>query len=220
MNKMELGLLFDMDGVIVDNHVYHFQSWQKLAKKYSIEITDEFYRTQMNGRTFMGIIEVLFKENIDKEKGKEIAYQKEAIYRELYRPHLKPTSGLMAFLESVKSNGVPMVVGTSAPVENVDFTLDGLGIRSYFHGVVDDRAVTKGKPDPEVYLKCAESIDRDPQNCIVFEDAVSGIKAGKAAGAKVIALATSHKREELEADLIVDTFESINLEIIEELLNS
>ena len=113
-----------------------------------------------------------------------------------------------------------MFVGTSAPVENVNFTLDGLSIRSYFRGVVDDRAVTKGKPDPEVYLKCASLAERDPKNCIVFEDAVSGIIAGKAAGAKVIGLATSHKREELEADLIVDNFESVNLEVIKTLMNS
>jgi len=220
MSMKEIGLLFDMDGVIVDNHTYHFLSWQKLAEKYDISITEEFYRNNMNGRTFMGIMEVLFKETLSFEEGRQIAYEKEAIYRSLYQPHLKPTFGLMNFLDSTKSEGIPMVIGTSAPVENVDFTLDGLDIRSYFKGVIDDQAVTKGKPDPEVYLKCASLANRDPQNCIVFEDAVSGIRAGKAAGAKVIALATSHKREELEADLIVDTFESVNLEIVKEVLNS
>ena len=209
-----------MDGVIVDNHEYHFLSWQKLAEKHQIEITEEFYRTQMNGRTFAGIIEVVFQGAIPIEKAKEIAYEKERIYRELYRPYLAPTPGLMDFLEEVKRNQVPIAVGTSAPVENVEFTLDGLDIRSYFKGVVDDRAVTKGKPDPEVYLKCAEMVNVDPENCIVFEDAVSGIKAGKAAGAKVIALATSHERHELEADLVVDNFSQVNLKVINEVLNS
>lgn len=219
MNIKEIGLLFDMDGVIVDNHEYHFLSWQKLAAKYEIPITEDFYRNKMNGRTFSGIMEVLFKERVSQEKGKQIAHEKETIYRDLYRSHLKPTPGLIAFLESAKSAGIPMVVGTSAPVENVDFTLDGLAIRSYFEGVVDDRAVTKGKPDPEVYLKCASLAKRSPENCIVFEDAISGIKAGTAAGAKVIALATSHKRAELAADLIVDNFESVNLEVIQEVLS-
>ena len=219
MNVSQIGLLFDMDGVIVDNHEYHFLSWQRLAEKYHISITEEFYRNQMNGRTFMGIMEVLFSEEVSVEKGKQIAYEKEAIYRELYRPYLKPTPGLMDFLESAKSQDIPMIVGTSAPVENVDFTLDGLSIRSYFQGVVDDRAVTKGKPDPEVYLKCASLADRAAKNCIVFEDAISGIKAGKASGAQVIALATSHKREELDADLIVDNFESVNLEVIKDVLS-
>ena len=218
MNK--IGLLFDMDGVIVDNHQYHFLSWQKLAEQHNIPITEEFYRTQMNGRTFSGIIEVVFNEEMPISKAKEIAYEKERIYRDLYKEHLKPTDGLMAFLEEAKAKDIPMVVGTSAPVDNVEFTLDGLNIRSYFKGVIDDRAVTKGKPDPEVYLNCAKMIDRDPANCIVFEDAVSGIKAGKSAGASVIALATSHKREELEADLIVDNFTQLNLDIINQVLVS
>ena len=208
------GLLFDMDGVIIDNHQYHFLSWQKLAEKHHIEITEEFYRTQMNGRTFKGIVEVVFKDEIPLEDARAIAYEKERIYRELYQPHLKPTEGLMDFLEAAREAGIPLVVGTSAPVENVDFTLDGLNIRDYFKGVVDDRAVSKGKPDPEVYLKCAKLAGMSPENCVVFEDAVSGIKAGKAAGAKVIGLATSHKRHELEADLIVDNFTQIDLDVI------
>ncbi|MBC6400339.1 MAG: HAD family phosphatase [Ekhidna sp.] len=220
MKTEDIGLLFDMDGVIMDNHRYHFLSWQKLAEKYEISITEDFYRKQMNGRTFMGIMGVLFRKEISPEKGRQIAYEKEALYRELYYSHLAPTEGLTDFLAAAKSYGIPMVIGTSAPVENVDFTLDGLSIRSYFKGVIDERAVTKGKPDPEVYLKCASLANRIPENCIVFEDAISGIKAGKAAGAKVIALATSHKKEELEADLIVDNFENINLEVIKEVLRS
>ncbi|MEM0941246.1 MAG: HAD family phosphatase [Bacteroidota bacterium] len=217
MNK--IGLLFDMDGVIVDNHHYHFLSWQKLAEKYHMSITEEFYRNQMNGRTFTGIIEVMFRKEMPPNEARKIAYEKECIYRELYQEHLKPTDGLIPFLEEAKSKEIPMVVGTSAPEENVAFTLDGLDIRHYFEGVIDDKAVSKGKPDPEVYLNCANMIDRNPTCCIVFEDAVSGIKAGKTAGAKVIALATSHKREELDADLIVDNFTQINLEIIHQILN-
>jgi len=214
-----IGLLFDMDGVIVDNHQYHFLSWQKLAEEHDINITEEFYRKEMNGRTFSGIIEVVFKEEVDLEKAREIAYEKERIYRELYQPHIQPTTGLLDFLEKMKEADIPMAVGTSAPVENVEFTLDGLNIRHYFKGVVDDRAVTKGKPDPEVYQKCAGLVKVEPQNCIVFEDAVAGIKAGKAARSKVIALATSHKRHELEADLIVDNFDQVDLDIIKKLLS-
>lgn len=216
----DIGLLFDMDGVIVDNHTYHFLSWQELAKRYDIPITEEFYRTQMNGRTFKGIVEVVFKDDIPIEMAKEIAYEKERIYRELYKPHLKATDGLIHFLEDAKAAGIPMAIGTSAPVENVEFTLDGLKIRHYFEGVIDDSAVSKGKPDPEVYLKCAELVDRDSRNCIVFEDAVSGLNAGKAAGSKTIGLATSHQRDELEADLIVDNFNQLSLEMLEQVLNS
>lgn len=214
------GLLFDMDGVIVNNHIYHFESWQILAAKYDISIDEEFYRTQMNGRTFTGIMQVLFEKEVSMKQAKEIADEKEQIYRDLFRPHLQLTDGLMTFLDLAKSHQIPMVVGTSAPSENVTFTLDGLDIRSYFKGVIDAQAVTKGKPDPEVYLKCAQLVGRDPENCIVFEDAISGIEAGEKAGCKVIALATSHKKEELNADLIVDDFTVLNLDILQQLLDA
>jgi len=213
-----IGLIFDMDGVIVHNNEYHYLAWQKLAKKYNVKITRKYYREKMNGRTLMELMEIIFDGELDKSQALSVGLEKEAIYRELYAEHREATKGLIPFLELAKSKNIPMVVGTSAPKENVVFTLDGLDLRKYFVGVVDDSMVTKGKPEPEVYLKCAEMIKREPQKCIVFEDALSGIKAGQRAGAKVIALATSHEREELSADLIIDDFSQLKWEQVEALL--
>lgn len=213
-----IGLIFDMDGVIVHNNEYHYLAWQKLAKKYNVKITRKYYREKMNGRTLMELMEIIFDGELDKSQALSVGLEKEAIYRELYAEHREATKGLIPFLELAKSKNIPMVVGTSAPKENVVFTLDGLDLRKYFVGVVDDSMVTKGKPEPEVYLKCAEMIKREPQRCIVFEDALSGIKAGQRAGAKVIALATSHGREELSADLIIDDFSQLKWEQVEALL--
>ena len=213
-----IGLIFDMDGVIVHNNEYHYLAWQKLAKKYNVKITRKYYREKMNGLTLMELMEIIFDGELDKSQALSVGLEKEAIYRELYAEHREATKGLIPFLELAKSKNIPMVVGTSAPKENVVFTLDGLDLRKYFVGVVDDSMVTKGKPEPEVYLKCAEMIKREPQRCIVFEDALSGIKAGQRAGAKVIALATSHEREELSADLIIDDFSQLKWEQVEALL--
>ena len=213
-----IGLIFDMDGVIEHNNEYHYLAWQKLAKKYNVKITRKYYREKMNGRTLMELMEIIFDGELDKSQALSVGLEKEAIYRELYAEHREATKGLIPFLELAKSKNIPMVVGTSAPKENVVFTLDGLDLRKYFVGVVDDSMVTKGKPEPEVYLKCAEMIKREPQRCIVFEDALSGIKAGQRAGAKVIALATSHEREELSADLIIDDFSQLKWEQVEALL--
>lgn len=215
----EIGLIFDMDGVIVNNHEYHFLSWQELAKKYSISIDEEFYRTKMNGRTFTRIVDEIFPNEISMEQAKEIAIEKEEIYRELFAPKLSPVEGLIDLLDAAKANGIPMAIGTSGPEVNVKFTVDGLNIRHYFERIFDERDVTKGKPDPEVYLKCAAGIGRETKHCIVFEDAVSGIEAGKNAGSKVIGLATSHKRNELQADYIVDDFTDVSLDLILNVLN-
>ncbi|MFY0607159.1 MAG: HAD family phosphatase [Cyclobacteriaceae bacterium] len=214
-----IGFLFDMDGVIVPNHEYHYLAWQETGKKYGAKIDEIFYMEKMNGRTLAELVKVVFEGRITGDDILKVSNEKEAIYRELYRPHLAPTPGLMDFLEESKDRGVPMVVGTSAPEENVIFTLDGLGIRNYFKGVVDASMVKKGKPEPEVYLKAAEMIQRDPTRCIVFEDAISGIQAGKNAKAKVIGLATSHAREELNADLIIDNFEDLKWSEIEKLMS-
>lgn len=208
-----------MDGVIVDNHEYHYLSWQQLAAANGLTIDEEFYRTNMNGRTFQGIMEVVFNRPMPLEEAREKAMEKERIYRELYQPHLSPTPGLIQFLEEAKADGIPMAIGTSAPVENVEFTLDGLQIRHYFDAVLDDRAVTRGKPDPEIYQKCAAALNLPNSSCIVFEDAVSGITAGKAAGSRVVALATSHQRTELDAEMIIDNFEGLTLEAAKTYLN-
>lgn len=207
-----------MDGVIVHNHEYHYLAWQKVAKKYGVEIDEEFYREKMNGRTLTKLMEVVFDSDLSASEAKSIGLEKETTYRELYRDHRAPGKGLINFLDEAQAKGIPLVVGTSAPNANVVFTLDDLGLRKYFKGVVDDSMVSHGKPDPEVYLKCAAMIKRKPENCIVFEDAVSGIQAGRAAGAKVIGLATSHSREELDADLVIDDFSQLNWEQISAVL--
>lgn len=215
----EIGLIFDMDGVIVDNHEYHYLAWQKTAAKYGASIDEKFYREKMNGRTLNKLMAVVFPDkHFTEAEGLAIGLEKEAIYRKLYHDFRSPTPGLLAFLEAAQAKGIPMVVGTSAPEENVIFTLNELNLRHYFVGVVDAGMVKHGKPDPEVYQKCAEMIERKPSNCIVFEDALSGIEAGKNAGAKVIALATSHDREELSADLIIDDFTQLSWGQIEALL--
>ncbi|CAM9993807.1 unnamed protein product [Chrysoparadoxa australica] len=214
----QIGLIFDMDGVIVDNNKYHFLAWQQLGEKYGVEISPDYYKEKMNGRTITELIKTVFKD-LPQNDIAHLGEEKEATYRDLYKDLITPNKGLMEFLELAKSEGIPMVVGTSAPLANVEFTIDRLDLRSYFEDILDERAVTKGKPHPEIYLKCAKAAGRDPGNCIVFEDAISGITAGKSAGAKVVALATSHPREELEADLIIDHFEGFGMQQIREVLS-
>jgi len=210
--KKKIGILFDMDGVIINNHTFHFKAWAQIFKENNKVLTTEDYRENMNGRTLSELVSYIFGEQLSLEKTKEIGLYKEELYRKFYQPYLAPTEGLLPFLSQLNAEGIPMVIGTSAPKENVNFTLDGLGIRHYFPHVLDDRSVTKGKPHPEIYQKCAAAVGLPNEQCIVFEDAISGLKAGKAANSKTIALATSHFRAELAADLIIDDFTQINIE--------
>jgi HAD superfamily hydrolase (TIGR01509 family) len=188
-----------MDGVIVDNHQYHTRAWQTFCKKHNIPLTEEDYRDNINGRTAPAIMQYLFGEDITDELILEYTIEKESLYRTLFAPHLALTPGLQTFLDKAKAANLPMAVATSAPTENVEFTLDGLNIRKYFSAILDQHAVTKGKPDPEVYTKACAALELPSENCVVFEDAISGIKAGLAAGCTVIGVATSHSKEELTA---------------------
>ncbi len=215
---MKLGLIFDMDGVIVDNHRYHFKAWQVMCEKYGKPLDETSYRENLNGRTLKEVVQFIFEEEMTMDRIREIGLEKEEIYRDIYQPYLSPTPGLIEFLGAANDADYPMVIGTSAPSINVEFTINGIGFGHYFKGILDDRAVNKGKPDPEIYIKCAQTLGLPNDRCVVFEDAVSGIKAGKAAGSKVVALATSHNASELSADLIIDDFTGISLEQIEELI--
>lgn len=217
--KPAIGLIFDMDGVIVNNNQYHYMAWKHICEKYNKPINDKIYREKMNGRTLKALVQFIFEEEKSLEEILAIGQEKEAMYRSLYQPYLSPAEGIFPLLSAAFDEGIPMVVGTSAPKENVNFIMDGLGIGHYFNAILDDRSVTKGKPDPEIYIKCAAAAGLPNSNCVVFEDAVSGLQAGKAAGSKTIGVATSHARKELSADLIIDGFNEISLKQIKELIS-
>jgi HAD superfamily hydrolase (TIGR01509 family) len=115
-------------------------------------------------------------------------------------------------LEALEKAGIPKAIATSAPRANVDFTLEKTGTGKYFKTILDEAFVSKGKPDPEIYLLTAKAVGLPPQNCIVIEDSLSGVKAGKGAGCKVIGITTTHTREELsDTDLIIDNFQNLQL---------
>lgn len=213
-----IACLFDMDGVIVDNHRYHLESWITFFNKYGIAMSEKKYKAKVNGRIMPVVLKNLFGESITSEDVTRFGNEKEEAYRELYRPHVTPTPGLVSFLNYLKQEGIPCAVGTSAPPENVDLVMDNTGLRSYFETIIDDKAVTRGKPDPEVYQLGARALGVPDENCVVFEDALLGIEAGKNAGMKVVAVATTHTRSELEetaADLIIDHFQGLTLSQLE-----
>jgi beta-phosphoglucomutase len=201
------GFIFDMDGVVIDNHQFHFKAWMEFSKKYDYHLDARIYRDEFNGKTNADLFRMIFGQISDEQLGK-YANEKESLYQKLYADEMKPHKGLIDFLEFATLNNYKIALGTSAPTGNVDFILDGLLLRKYFQVIVDGSQVQKGKPDPEVYLKCAAKLGLEPKNCIVFEDAIAGIESGKRAGCQVVGVATSHREEELKSytDMIISDF--------------
>ncbi len=209
---IQIGLLFDMDGVIAHTNPHHKAVIKDFCKKYEVEVSDEFLEEKVYGRTNKEWIPEFFGEISDAQL-KEFADEKEQLFRDAYQPDLKPVEGLISFLNEMKAAGIPMVVGTSAPYENADFILSGLEIKDYFAAILSSSDVTIGKPHPEIYLKAAAAINLSPENCIVLEDSLAGVKAGKAAGAKVLGITTTHLPSELAAcDIVITDFKDLHLE--------
>lgn len=217
-----LAIIFDMDGVIVDNHQYHLRSWLSFFERNGIQMTETEYKEKVNGRVMHTVLPTILGRSLSPDEIRTLGEQKETEYRDLYRSEIEPTPGLVDFLQELQQQDIPRAIATSAPPSNVDFTLEGTQLRKYFPVIVDDTMVTTGKPDPEVYLKSAEQLGMPPEQCVVFEDAILGIQAGKNAGMPVVALATTHSRKELEAtnaDYVIDDFTGLTVEKLRKVLS-
>ena len=209
------GVLFDMDGVLVNNLEIHRQAFAEFFRRYGVERTfDELSRVFGKGNDdIMG--ELMPADVVERVGIRQLGYEKEAIYREIYAPIITPQPGLLAFLAECESEGLRSAVGSSGYKANVDFVLDKCNIRRYFEATVAGDEVTRCKPDPEIYLTAAAKLGLDACECVVFEDAEAGIEAAKRAGMKVVALATTFDRAFLattDADMIIGDFRDISVE--------
>ncbi|MDZ7692598.1 MAG: HAD family phosphatase [Balneolaceae bacterium] len=210
--KNDFGVLFDMDGVIVHSNPAHKEAINIFCDKHDIAIDEQYMKSSIYGRANKEWIPKIFGD-ISEERMQELADEKEQIFRDLFDPDEMKVPGIIEFLDHLKEEQIKVVVATSAPGANADFILNELAIYDYFDAVLDSSHVTHSKPHPEAYINAAEAIDLTPQQCIVIEDSVSGIKSGLAAGAVVIGVATTHTHEELSScHLVIDNFEAFTLD--------
>lgn len=193
-------VIFDMDGVVVFNHDYHFKAWMEFAERYGFELNEEIYRDQFNGRTNKELFQMIFEDPSD-EDIETYSAEKEELYRELYYDEMAVSPGFLDFIAYLKRERLKIALATSAPTENVDWILDNLQLRPVFDVVVDGSEVDNGKPDPEIYLTVCTKLDINPKNCLVFEDSIAGIQAGVAAECVTVGVASSHEEWEIK-DLV------------------
>lgn len=206
----QVAFLFDMDGVIVDSNPFHKIALKQFCKKYGHDLDEDQLLEKIYGRTNKDWLKNVFGE-LDSATMKKYAGEKELLFRELYKNDIQPVDGLLNFLDRLNELKIAKAIATSAPRENVDFTLSKTGMKKYFATILDESFVSKGKPDPEIYLKTAAALGFAPEDCIVIEDSLSGIKAGKNAGCKVVGITTTHTKEEMtETDLVIHNFADLD----------
>jgi len=200
-------VIFDLDGTMLDNNPYHLKAFKKYLQKNNREMSDEEYNRNINGRTNKDVMEYIYQKKLSEEELLHFVQEKESLYRELYKDDIAPVKGLMELLRLLDKNNIPMGIATSGIQVNIDFMFVNVPVKKYFKTVVNSSHIKKGKPDPEIFLKTADALHVVAAECLVFEDSIVGITAAKAAGMKVIAIATTHQKEELAiADMIIDDY--------------
>ena len=201
----DIGVIFDLDGVIVDTSRSHKQSWDDLSKHLNLPFMTEEFFCQTFGMQNVLIIPKWLGKELPQEEIKRLSDWKENRFREILMEGLDLLPGVQKLLLSLRDNNIRTAIGTSTPKENLDLILKSLRIEDYFDVCVTCEDIVNGKPAPDTFLKAAERLVVSPENCIVIEDAPQGIEAAKAAGMYAIAITTTRRSTELaQADLIVD----------------
>ncbi|GMU38551.1 MAG: HAD family phosphatase [Phycisphaerae bacterium] len=200
------GVIFDLDGVLIDSAEAHLRSWRVLAERHGRTITDEQFAATF-GRQNRAILPILWGREVDETEVARLGEEKEACYRDLIRGRIRSIAmpGAEALIRDCRAAGLAMAIGSSTPPENVALALEELGVAAHFSAVVTSKDVTRGKPAPDVFLLAAERLGLPPGQCVVIEDAPAGIDAALAAGCAAVGLTSQHAREKLgHADLVVD----------------
>ena len=218
----EIGVIFDMDGVLVDTYRAHYQSWREMADAAGLSFAEELF-AQSFGRTSREIIAQVWRDR--QYSDAEIAAlddEKEVAFRRIIAREFPAMPGARELIQSLAAAGVRLAVGSSGPPENVALVLERLGCTAAFAAIVTGADVTRGKPDPEVFLKAAERLGLPPQRCAVVEDAAPGVAAARAAGAAAIGLvSTGRRRADLvAADLVVDALTELSPTSISRLIDA
>ena len=215
-----MGVIFDLDGVLVDTGWAHRRAWYDLAEKQGFKMSDGLFTSTFGMQNYQ-IIPMLLGPGLLEEEISRLSEWKEQRYRELIADKLVLPEAVKALLDDLKSAGFFLAVGSSAPRANLDLILKRLQLLDYFDACVTKEDVSQGKPSPETFLKAAEKLSLPPSNCVVVEDAVQGVEAAKAAGMPVVAVTTTRRRGDLtKADMIVDSLAELTVEGFAKLLGN
>ncbi|GEL07984.1 beta-phosphoglucomutase [Salisediminibacterium halotolerans] len=212
------GVIFDLDGVIVDTAVHHFQAWQRLADQLGFSFTEKD-NERLKGVSRMDSLNILLEiggiSKTEQEK-LELAAQKNSEYVEaisqMTENEILP--GIKAFLAELKEAGIPIAIGSAS--KNTPIILERIGLKDAFDTVVDGNVINKAKPDPEVFLTGARRLNIDPSHCVVFEDAQSGIEAAKNAGMYAVAVGDAAVLS--GADDYVSSLEEVTLDRLKKVI--
>jgi beta-phosphoglucomutase len=194
-----VGFIFDLDGTLVDNMVVHREAFQRFAANHGLPTLSDAIWRQLDGKRNRDIFPVLFERDLSRDELRHFSGEKESLYRQLANGRLRPLAGLHRLLHRLEARDLPVAIATSAPSDNVDYTLSALALVGRFSVVIRSDQVERGKPHPDVFLAAAAGLGVPPDGCVGFEDAPAGIDAVLAAGMTCVGLTTTMSRDNLTA---------------------
>lgn len=212
--RPEIAVLWDVDGTLVDTAELHFEAWQRLAAEIGKTYSREDFAATFGWRN-VEIFPRVFGPEYSPAEIDALGERKELYYRAEAKKGLELLPGVYDLVRGLRDAGIPQAVGSSAPRGNVELILDMTGLREFITASVAMEDVSRGKPDPEVFLTAAKRLGVAPEHCVVFEDAPAGIRAAKAGGMKAVGVTfiKHHSPEKLAAegaDLIVGCLREVN----------
>ena len=213
-------IIFDMDGVLVDSEIYHFQAEKLILEKIGISIVEEEIHS------FVGLAMDKMWERIKNkyqlEKPVSTLVQEDTIFRVNYFKSvgkIPPIEGVEELIKAIKKQGLKTAVASSSHPDLIKTVLEASNLLQYFPVCLSGFNVKQGKPEPDIFLETAAKLNVKPENCVVIEDSYNGITAAKKAGMKCIGYQnpSSGNQDLSAADLIIKSFKQISIDVIKKL---
>jgi len=203
------GVIFDMDGTIVDSLPFHYESWRIFFEENKVEDFSEKLKKYKGGGT-LDLMKAVYGDIYSINELKKMSDDKEIIFRKIYKGNIKPIDGFLEFILNLKSKNILVGLASNAIRKNVNLTLNELGVYNLFDSIICGDEVKFGKPNPEMFNKTVERLKLKKDNCIIFEDSIEGVDAAINANIKVIGVTSSNSSDILNSAGCIKSINNYN----------
>jgi|TARA_B110000914_G_C15512188_1_gene471410 beta-phosphoglucomutase len=210
---MITGIIFDMDGTMVDSLPYHHEAWKIFFNENKVENFSEKLKDYKGGGT-LDLMKAVYGDRYSLKELKKMSDEKEMIFRRIYKGKIKPIKGFKNFLIDIKSKNILVGLASNAIRKNVSMIINELEIYDHFDSIICGDEVINGKPNPEMFNETINRFNIDKSECLIFEDSLEGILAAKNSGIKVIGITSSSSNKVLtNAGCILSISDYLNFKL-------
>ncbi|MHB1296160.1 MAG: HAD family hydrolase [Anaerolineae bacterium] len=216
--QQPLGVIWDMDGILADSNAQHWEAWQRVLPGYGLSMNREQFEATC-GMTDADLLPMLYGPSMTLALAYNLGEHKEAVFRDLVSQGLEPFPGVRAWLARFAGWRARQAVASSAPMDNIAATLQGLDVWRWFGLVISGVGLAASKPDPTIFCNAAAGLRIPPTRCLVIEDSVAGVEAARRAGMACVAVTNTRSAQDLAAaDVVLASLEDLTEEMVADLM--